>query len=78
METDEMHGALVEIAKARSLCSPWMSIQNLAKHIGVSIRTVRRIHAAGGGPARVKRSRKLMYRRDDVESWLAAQKAQTK
>jgi predicted site-specific integrase-resolvase len=52
----------------------WLSIEDLAKASGVSIRTIRRIEADGQGPPRVKRSHKYMYRSEDVERWLAARR----
>ena len=66
----------IEYYMQRTAASPWMSIEELADRLQVSVRTIRRHHAGGIGPDRAKRSRKFMYRRDDVENWLAARKGQ--
>jgi hypothetical protein len=57
-------------ARENSMKSPFLSIHQLAAMAGVTVRTLRRWHAAGGGPNREKRGRRLMYHIYDVEAWL--------
>ncbi|TPI63942.1 helix-turn-helix domain-containing protein [Mesorhizobium sp. B3-1-7] len=47
-----------------------VSIEELAAILGVSVRTVRRYQTAGLTPARIRRSRQMMYRRLDIENWI--------
>lgn len=60
----------VDQAQSGGWVSQWMSIEELAARMGVSVRTIRRLHASDGGPQRTKRSRRFMYLRADVEEWL--------
>jgi uncharacterized protein YjcR len=60
----------IQAAERRTQASHFLSIEKLAEELGVHVRTIRRWHARGEGPPRVKRSRKLMYRKADVEVWL--------
>ena len=46
--------------------------QRLSEHIDVSERTLERWRVEGTGPAFVKAGRKVLYRPDDVDDWLAA------
>jgi hypothetical protein len=71
MRFDEELTARIEAAMARP-ASTLLSIEQLAARLAVSVRTVRRMHAAGKGPPRARRGHALMYRSDDVEAWFAA------
>lgn len=46
------------------------SADELAKLLGVSVKTLWRWHARRTGPARIKAGQKVFYRREAVESWL--------
>lgn len=70
MEFDNQQKALIERARARSGQFDLLSIASLAAKLGISVRTVRRLHALGEGPARVKHGRKLMYRQSEIDAWL--------
>ena len=59
---------LEEDRKARFV--PLVSIKDLAAELGVCVRTLRRWNNRPGAPQRVKKRRRLMYRRDDVRRWL--------
>jgi len=69
MDFDETQRRLVEIAKARSAQSPWLTVEQLAIKFNVTVRTIRRLHEAKLGPPRVKRSRRWVYDRAAVEEW---------
>lgn len=43
----------------------------VAELLGVSQRTLSRWHALRVGPARAKIGRKVLFRRDAIEAWLA-------
>lgn len=64
--------AILERAKAYAAADPFLSIKQLSAALNVSVRTIRRRHAEGLGPSRVKRGRKLMYDRHQLDEWLAS------
>ncbi|WP_157091381.1 helix-turn-helix transcriptional regulator [Methylobacterium nodulans] len=68
LASDEGDCAAREWMRANDL----ISIQDFAAMAGVSVRQVRRWHAAGQGPERVKRSRQKTYRRAHAEAWIEA------
>jgi hypothetical protein len=47
-----------------------VSIQDLAAELGVSVRTLRRWNKLPDAPKRYRQSRRLMYRRADVQHWV--------
>jgi hypothetical protein len=49
--------------------SDLVSIKDLAAELGVSIRTLRRWNKRPDAPKRYRQSRRLMYRRADVQHW---------
>jgi len=49
--------------------SDLVSIQDLAAELGVSVRTLRRWNKLPDAPKRYRQSRRLMYRRADVQHW---------
>ena len=51
--------------------SPLIPPPQLAGLLNISIRTLERWRVEGVGPAYVKAGRRVLYRREDVESWLA-------
>jgi len=56
----------IEKARARAAAFPLISIQQVAKQYGVSLRTLRRWQSAGLMPDQVKHGRRKMYRRVEV------------
>lgn len=46
--------------------------EEFADTLGVTIRTLQRMHTARRGPARIKVGRAIYYRVDAVREWLAA------
>lgn len=69
-EFDDFQKAEIEKARARSEAAALIPIEALAAKLGVSVRTIRRLHASGNGPPRVRRGHKLMYQESAVDSWL--------
>ena len=59
-------------ARRRSGGDDVVSIKDLAPELGVSVRTLRRRNNRTDAPPRVKRGRRLMYRRADIAAWLAS------
>lgn len=47
-----------------------VSIKDLAAELGVSVRTLRRRNQLPDAPKRYRQSRRLMYRRADVQHWV--------
>ncbi|MFA6264881.1 MAG: helix-turn-helix domain-containing protein [Pseudolabrys sp.] len=66
-----------DIARAvsRSEQFPLISIQDVAKKYGVSLRTLRRWEAAGTMPARVKHGHRLKYKKTDIAGMMAARQS---
>ncbi|WP_281709118.1 helix-turn-helix domain-containing protein [Phaeobacter italicus] len=56
--------------------NPNMTPTEAAKLLGVSTRTLSRWHALRVGPARCKIGRKVLYRREAVDAWLAQNETQ--
>jgi transposase len=56
----------IERARARAEAFPLISIQQVAKQYGVSLRTLRRWQAAGLMPEQIKHGRRKVYRRDKI------------
>lgn len=61
---------LVEVQRLRSTAPLMISISDLAKELGVSVRTLRREQAAGRMPPRIKRGRRQMYLKADIANWI--------
>lgn len=55
---------------------PNMTIKEAAILLGVSPRTLSRWHALRVGPARCKIGRKVLYRREALNNWLAQYESQ--
>jgi len=58
---------------SKSLLNGWISRQDLAKELGLTIDTLGRWHRERFGPVCIKAGRKVFYRRHVVEAWLQAQ-----
>lgn len=55
--------------------SPWMTRQEAAEYLGVSVRTLSTWACTGGGPAySLPRPRMARYHKDDLDQWLLASK----
>jgi hypothetical protein len=63
---------LVARAIARSAEFPLISIQGIPKRYDVSLRTLRRWHAAGLMPPRTKHGKWLKYDKSDISALMAA------
>jgi predicted DNA-binding transcriptional regulator AlpA len=72
MGLDEELKSLKERERVESEANPLLSIEELAASLGVSVRTIRRLHAMGEGPDRVRIGRRQMYRKLTVDAWCAA------
>ncbi|TKT71417.1 helix-turn-helix domain-containing protein [Afipia massiliensis] len=66
MLRDGEHFPDLDVLRTRAENSPLLSIKQTAVQYGLSVRTLRRLQAAGKMPPRVKQSRKLMYRKADL------------
>ena len=53
--------------------SPWMTIEELADRLHLSVKTLYNWGLDGRGPAPVKVGRRLLYRVTTVEAWEAKQ-----
>jgi hypothetical protein len=52
---------LIEATRSRGWLSELFTIEELSEFLGVSIRTIQRMHANGQGPPRRRKSYRLMY-----------------
>lgn len=50
----------------------FMTVEELAQHCRVAVRTVYWWNRRGTAPTRVRLGRAVRYRRSDVEAWLAS------
>lgn len=48
-----------------------------AEWLNLSPKTLRNLRCAGGGPLYVKAGRRCLYDREDLSSWMAAQKVRS-
>lgn len=55
---------------------PLVSIQEVAKQYGVSVRTLRRWQAGGLMPQRTKHGRRMKYHKDEIALMMAARQKQ--
>jgi predicted DNA-binding transcriptional regulator AlpA len=70
MDLDVNQKKLLECINARWKAQHLFSVEELAQFLGASVRSIRRMHAAGIAPPRIRRSRRLMYPVSDVLAWL--------
>jgi hypothetical protein len=69
MPSDDRYDRMIEEARGRSEAEAKVSIEDLAAELGKSIRTLRRWNARPDAPQRIRRGRRLIYRRTDVQAW---------
>jgi hypothetical protein len=70
MELNSSQQEIVEAARLRRRAQNLLSIQELSQFLELSVRSIRRLHAAGMGPPRIRRSRRLMYPVPRLLEWL--------
>ena len=58
-------------ANDNSVMAGHLTQQQFADTLGVTVRTLQRMHAARRGPARIKVGRAIYYRIEAVREWLA-------
>lgn len=54
-----------------------LTLEGVAERLGVATQTLRNWRMQGRGPTGFKVGRRVMYRREAVEAWLAEQEAAT-
>jgi transcriptional regulator GlxA family with amidase domain len=57
------------VEQDRKRPAEFVSIEDLAAELNISVRTLRRRNTRPDAPQRFRRSRRLMYRRSDVQHW---------
>ncbi|SOD96543.1 helix-turn-helix domain-containing protein [Caenispirillum bisanense] len=75
MTNDYRHGNDIAVATAANDNNPLsdhLTQEQAAEILGVSVRTLQRLHASRRGPARIKIGRVIMYRVEAIREWLAA------
>jgi excisionase family DNA binding protein len=53
-----------------AVLNDYLTSEQLAQQLGVSLRTVARWHALRQGPPRTRVGRRVLYRLDSVKTWL--------
>lgn len=72
-QLDDVQRAFLTERRKISAEQVFISVRELAKMLGVSVRTVRRMQARGALPPRIKRGRSLAYHAADVKALIATQ-----
>ena len=70
LELDANQEEMLKLLGSRWKAQNLFSVEELAQFLEVTVRTIRRMHAAGVAPPRIRRSRRLMYPKDGVLAWL--------
>ncbi len=70
MELDAEAARMIETARQRSMNSGWLTIEQAAEMLTVSVRTIRRREASGSMPGRSRRGHRLCYRIEDLRNLL--------
>ena len=70
MDLDANQKEILKLLASRWKAQNLFSVEELAQFLEVSIRTIRRMHAAGVAPPRIRRSKRFMYPKDGVLAWL--------
>jgi predicted DNA-binding transcriptional regulator AlpA len=71
-----MREAARQIAKAADEAATFISIYEIADQYGISLRTLRRLQAAGKMPSRIRLGKKKVYRRDAIERFFQTSPAE--
>lgn len=58
-----------------STASPYMTTKELAAHVRKTVSTVRGWRHRGIGPRGTRFGKEVLYRREDVDTWLKAREA---
>lgn len=66
--------AMVRAAKSASESFPLVSIKQVSVRYGLSVRTLRRMQAAGKMPAQRKHGRRKMYLKAEIEQVFGSEK----
>jgi hypothetical protein len=66
---NDRYERMIDKARQTSEGDDHVSIKDLAAELGKSVRTLRRWNNHADAPPRVKRGRRHMYRRADVQRW---------
>jgi AraC-like DNA-binding protein len=69
MPSNDPYERMIEQARRTSEADDKVSIKDLAAELGKSVRTLRRWNKRTDAHQRIKRGRRLMYRRADVQHW---------
>jgi len=70
MHLDSSQQEILETVRLRRRAQNLLSIEELAQFLECSVRSIRRLRAAGMGPPRIRRSRRLMYPVPSLLEWL--------
>jgi hypothetical protein len=70
MDLDANQQQILKLLSSRGKAQNLFAVDELAQFLEVSVRSIRRMHAAGIAPPRIRRSRRLMYPKDGVLAWL--------
>ena len=70
MDLDENQKEILKLLGSRWKAQNLFSVEELAQFLEVSVRSIRRMHAAGAAPPRIRRSRRLMYPVSAVLEWM--------
>jgi hypothetical protein len=70
MDLDANQKEILNVLGSRWKAQNLFSVEELAQFLEVSVRSIRRLHAAGVAPPRIRRSGRLMYPVNDVLAWL--------
>ena len=70
MDLDANQKQILSLLGSRWKAQDLFSVGELAQFLEVSVRSIRRLHAAGVAPPRIRRSGRLMYPVNGVLAWL--------
>jgi Helix-turn-helix domain len=70
MDLDANQKEILKLLGSRWKAQNLFSVEELAQFLEVSVRSIRRMHAEGIAPPRIRRSRRLMYPVNGVIAWL--------
>lgn len=56
----------------QSISTAPLPVEAAATHVGLSVSTLNKLRVFGGGPVFLKLGRRVAYRIEDLDAWLAA------